>query len=362
MQHNDSYLESIRPQLQERALRLNRATSWAKRRLQNEGISLFAHVSYLDRAGKRAGTMPTNITTVSAQQQVAKSEWLQRLSTGSSSAKSSAADETASSRLDTDSGVSSAMCPRVLSQEFLQHIRAVAADCRVVLYTAVFGEYDQFSEFASNQARDPERENQGRVCRFAFMDQQTLLASSGQRDQWTRIRVAPVPFPDSLPRSAHSFKAIPWTLFPKASWVFYLDGKVSLSTPPLQIAASLSAAQVSKDPALFVLQHPIMTNRMVITCEQNPEKCYQPAPLLRECGDERKSLLKRARPGYEKDLKDVDLLRRLYCSRYGPPDKRFASGPNYDVCSTSDVIESSFLAWHHPRAVPQSQSSRASEL
>tara|TARA_B110001452_G_scaffold105858_1_gene87710 strand:- start:20 stop:1192 length:1173 start_codon:yes stop_codon:yes gene_type:complete len=208
-------------------------------------------------------------------------------------------------------------CPELLQPTFdgvpWHALHAAAAGCAVVLFTVVFGGYDDLASFfATHPSAVDETPWAAHVCRFVFSD--TLQPRAGP---WRTLLVSPLPFPSNSARSAHALKTIPWQLFPEARSVLYLDGKTVVDLTPLQLVAKWSAAP------LTVLRHPLI----------DPGRYTH--GWLEEFGKERSAIDGRRRLGWESDLRDLDLALGTYCAEGG-------------MCNVMAVPESSLMMWHRP--------------
>jgi len=209
-------------------------------------------------------------------------------------------------------------CPQLLQPTFdgvpWHALHAAASGCAVVLFTVVFGGYDDLGSFIATQPRAvDETPRAAKVCRFMFSD--THQPRTGP---WRSVLVSPLPFPSNSARSAHALKTIPWQLFPEARSVLYLDGKTVLDLTPLQLVAKWSAAA-----PLTVLRHPLI----------DPGRYTH--GWLEEFGKERSAIDGRRRLGWESDLRDLDLALGTYCAEGG-------------MCNVMAVPESSLMMWHRP--------------
>jgi hypothetical protein len=213
------------------------------------------------------------------------------------------------------------VCPQLVRPAFngvpLRALHSTAADCAIVMFTVIFGKYDDVSRFAASQrvAHD-EMPQAARVCRFLFTD--VPRQSNGL---WLNVPIAPLPFPDNAARSAHAFKTIPWLLFPSAEWVIYLDGKAVVDPTPLQLVSNVSA--LSGNAPLTMLRHPLIDSRRYAH------------GWLEEFMKERAAIDGRRRQGWKRDLRDLDLALSTYCARG-------------DICGLVEVPDSSLMVWHKP--------------
>ena len=212
-------------------------------------------------------------------------------------------------------------CPQLLQPTFdgvpWLTLHAEASGCAVVLYTIVFGGYDDSRSFVMSQplAAD-ETSRAAQVCRFIFSD--IPRPSVGP---WRTVLVSPLPFPNNSARSAHALKTVPWQLFPEAEAVLYMDGKTVVDLTPLQLVARMGAPAGSAP--LTVLRHPLI----------DPGRYTH--GWLEEFAKERGAIDGRRRPGWQGDLRDLDLALGTYCAEGG-------------MCNVMAVPESSLLMWHRP--------------
>ena len=187
-------------------------------------------------------------------------------------------------------------------------IRATLA-CRMVVYTALIGPYDDFEAFADKHA--PQRAPG--VCYVAVVD----ALRERNYSYWLPV-VVPRLFPREAARSAHALKSVPWQLFPRADWVLYIDAKTTLAvSAPAWVAHLL---QSNGRAALHVLRHP---HGSVGTARDG---------LVREFDAERRWLIKRQREHWKADVADLDAQQGRYCN----------SAP---LCRIGDVVETSLMVW-----------------
>jgi hypothetical protein len=182
-----------------------------------------------------------------------------------------------------------------------------SAGCSIVLYTFYFSAYHSFAAFQENHARYLTDQ----ACYIASVDTLTFNAT-----YWTPVLLQKLPFPRIVARSAHVLKSIPYELFPRSSWVAYIDSETILRSDVSQWVASLGRSRPDKE--IFVLRH------LQIGQSANG--------LRRGFVGERNWVLRRKQGDCAADVANVNRMADAFC-RAGP------------LCHPGGVIETSLLAW-----------------